>query len=216
MRDFYGCRTAPIDVSLYGSSTVNIGGTNYHKIRVTAQHWGPDGGGGVNGFSIGGPGGSYVSYYSGSGDRFAIQDRHSDDNTFRTFDLPFGPDCSVRGNTPATLRWFDDDQGTDNQTRSLTYTVYEAPFSQRNNYASGYRVISGPNTPPGGGNNVARSATITVKPGYVYIWRWENVRKTNGLQFQLPYDSVSSQLLCTQPPPPTTTRRSGYRLRSLR
>ncbi len=157
---------------------------------------------GINGFSITAQAQDKLSYYAGSTNKFALGQLWLDPDRWADMRLQFAPSCSVKVPTPVDISWFDADAGVSNQTdtsgnpNTIATILYEVS-------STGVRtpVNFWPLT---GGNGVADSKTITVQPGKRYEWELLGVKSRNGIQFQLPYDSINFDQNCTPPPPAPT------------
>jgi hypothetical protein len=199
-----GCGWDTINVRVGGAPVTTLNKKTYYTVTVIASHTGRPNSGGVNAFKIRGPSGSYASYYNGSGNKFAIQDRLSNpDSGQNNFSLKFGPDCNMLTAKNVTLKWFDDDYNTGNQQNNLRFEVFEVPFEQKDELGKYRKILN--YTGPFTGNNKPGQTNITIKPGYVYTWNWLNVRNSNGIQFQLPYNSIFFEVDCSY-----TTQLKGF------
>lgn len=105
--------------------------------------------------------------------------------TYWTTDvLPFGPSCDVTSPQNVQLRWFDDDYLQFNQGRTITMELQKFDAGTR-------AFVSSQNLgTPTAGPNAPGSRTVLIEPGFIYQWVWHNVQYNNGLQFQLPFDSI--------------------------
>lgn len=187
------------DIAIPNLPGTNINGKTVYKMYATAtNHTGS-----INSFSyqmVSGHG--RISYFAGQDHKFAIQDRHGNNTNHGSersqFNLRFAPSCNVTSNTTATLRWFDSDAESTNNP-----DIYFQLFERRQGQAS-FSLIKTVNTgtnPSIGFNNELKTFNFTARPNAKYIWRWHNVRKSNGIQFRVPYDSFYFDEDCTPPAP---------------
>lgn len=191
-----GNYSIPITASAAAGSTVP-GHENYVVFIIRARGIYP-GSGNLNGFRLTTSGltGAYYSYFSRSGNKFALLERDGFKNTpseRNNYILRFAPSCNItNASTSVRLNWFDDDYGTSYQPTANYYTVLNE-FNASTNALTGTRVII-----PNRGEGVAGDATITVRRGYKYEWIWIGVTENNGIQFQLPFDSFNYYQDCTK------------------
>jgi hypothetical protein len=101
-----------------------------------------------------------------------------------TYRLPFGPSCDVTSPQNVQLRWFDDDYNEFNQNRPIGLELRKFNATTRAHVSTQHLGT------PTAGPNQQGSRTVLIEPGFVYEWAWVNVQYNNGLQFQLPYDSI--------------------------
>jgi hypothetical protein len=157
-----------------------------------------------------------LSYYAGSGDKFALKAANSACSPYvypgctGTFRMGFAPNCklSASDTTTVTIQWFDADAGQPNQggdtpvkTQFIEYdaanaqTAYDVPIANIKNTTTGG---SGGTAPGNGnlwittGNSQHGSATITIRGHHKYAWVWSGIHTANGIQFQLPTDSYNT------------------------
>jgi hypothetical protein len=113
--------------------------------------------------------------------------------TTHRWGMTFGPDCSVTSNTQAYLKWYDADDspgGNGTQAAGLNFDLIEIDengnrTTLKNNYQADL-----------GGNDSYRRVQFTVKPNHKYVWRWNNVSATNGIQVWLPYSEMNPRIDC--------------------
>lgn len=188
---------------------------NYYAMEFEAIH---SGGGGWNAFNLSlTPGVGRLSYYAGSGDRFALKAEGGSSPARGDFHLGFSPSCNLaRGDRPtgARIRWFDADAGQSNQGPGDVVTeLVEYRYNSGNglyDIESGrwdYTLRAGASNT---GNDVSGSFDISNRvQGYrKYEWIWRDINTSNGIQFELPYDSMNTFInyendcVGTGPPPP--------------
>jgi hypothetical protein len=166
---------------------------------------------------LGGTAAGYIGYYAqnAGGVKFALRQGRASNTTtaglcpagvyynnayYSCYRIPFAPDCGVTTPQPLSkypLQIYDDDQGVSYQAGTLTYRLLE--------YAPGVatpKVIksgSPPRSPTGEGRTyTVNDANVYLRPGYRYIWEWNNVNMLNALQFKIPFDSIYYALQCPQ------------------
>jgi len=140
-----------------------------------------------------------LSYYAGSGDHFALK---ATDNGGGVpgdpgnFYLGFAPGCGYTGNS-GVLKWFDADAGQANQNFQSPVRTQLVEYDKNGNQ-TGTQTIDITT-----GNNQGGSQTVTIRPQHKYMWVWNNIYSSNGIQFQLPFDSWNTLLNydtdCQQP-----------------
>ncbi|TXG77334.1 hypothetical protein E6P97_02025 [Patescibacteria group bacterium] len=128
-------------------------------------------------------------------------------NATANYTIRFATPCGISSNTPNRLRWYDDDQNsTDNQNNNdpggpgsdaqhdrshtnMRFDIYDETDGTyvRQNYR------------PQRGNDESFYLDMTFEPGHKYRWVWKNVADSNGIQFQLPYDSFFYNVDCSPP-----------------
>lgn len=176
------------------------GHEGYRVVYIRAQNNGFVNG--INGFSITAQAQDKLSYYAGSTNKFALGQLWLDPDRWADMRLQFAPSCSVTTPQDVDILWFDADAGVSNQTdtsgnpNTIATVLYEVS-------ATGVRTPVNV-WPLTGGNGVADSKRITVQPGKRYEWELQGVKSRNGIQFQLPYDSINFDQVCTPPPPNPT------------
>jgi len=144
---------------------------------------------GFNAFRVNVPGGD-VGYSRTSGTDFAIKsDFNEDFPTYSNFNIKFAPSCDFVTPANRLLEWYDADQGEPNQEEQISFDLIDE--------TTGTTIIN--NFTAVGGQNEARSRSVTFEPGHKYNWRWQNVSSYNGIQFQLPFDSFYYETVCTTP-----------------
>jgi len=149
---------------------------------------------GFNAFRVNVPGGD-VGFSRTSGTDFAIKsDFNENFPTYSEFNIKFAPSCDFVTPANRLLEWFDADQGEPNQLETISFDLIDE--------TTGTTIIN--NYSAVGGQNEARNRSVTFEPGHRYNWRWQNVSSYNGVQFQLPFDSIYYETVCTPPPPPTS------------
>jgi hypothetical protein len=139
-----------------------------------------------------------LSYYAGSGDHFAV--KAADNGTpppgdAGDFTFGFAPGCKYQYKDDAglgkSLKWFDADVGASNQpggniaTQLIEYDNNNKPTGRSWNIP----VITGNNQP----------GSYPFPPGVIqghfkYMWVWRHIYSSNGIQFQLPFDSWNTLL----------------------
>ncbi|MBA3757868.1 hypothetical protein H0X09_03315 [Candidatus Saccharibacteria bacterium] len=208
-----------------GFSEVNLGpAEGKYAFEIEATMTGPQG---WNMFKYNVvSGGGRFSYYAGSGDKFGLKDDSPGlppSGERGNFALGFAPGCAVANNDARsiTLKWFDADAGEPNQrvnasdnkvrTRLVEYDTAGNPTG-RNIPIS---VAPSVGDAPGGGildiktgDDVSGQAQISILGYRKYKWVWENVHSTNGVQFQLPYDSYNTLIDFTKDCATETTNAS--------
>lgn len=181
------------------------GHTNYYVMYVKATHLGSSGG--VNAFKVEAFEHDFSAGVAGYWDQgvnafqpgrpsqreFAIQDRENGNNTFTHMRFEFAPGCNQLDegqSRRAYLRWFDADQGTGNQTRTISFDLYERFPDGRPDR----KIIS--NFTNVGGDNEYRETSFIARGDHKYIWIWNNVQKINGLQLWMAFDSFNFNITC--------------------
>ncbi len=152
----------------------------------------------INMFKLRVSAGSFISYYAGSGQQFALGQGWIQPPRWQDYEIEFAPSCNTNTGTTSTIRWFDADSNQPNQTRpntatptTITTRLEELDF---NTGAPTGRSWSFNLT---GGQGVAGSHSFTVVNGRKYRWTLQDVDSRNGIQFQLPYDSFNVNQDCT-------------------
>jgi hypothetical protein len=179
----------------------------------------------VNAFKLYIPNGK-ISHLASDGfsnaSKFSLQDRNGtgscnstlNSNCRRsTFKLKFGTDCKISGTENKRIYWYDDDG--DNPNRDDFGDGGNVDATLESNNPSGQRGIrirlfnetTGmeiPITTTNGFGNIAKFGTstggqtndITFQANHKYRMEWEAVSKSNGIQFQLPYDGIFHETNC--------------------
>lgn len=148
-----------------------------------------------------------LSYYAGSGDRFALK---AQPTSRGNMSMGFAPNCYLQGDlnsgNPTTVRlnWFDADAGVSNQGPSPVRTAiieYDQNNNQTNYAVPIVAVKPGTADIPGpgsgilnirSGNNEDGWADIIIRGHHKYRWVWYDISSSNGIQFQLPTDSYNT------------------------
>ena len=176
-------------LNLPESSAQTIDGQKYYIAQLTASIRTDVSHGSVNAFKVHTSSG-LVSFNSTSGKKFALQDRRDDvGNEYSTFNLLFALPCGADTQSK-TFEWFDADQGSSNQPAQISYELWRQPRA-----GGAWEKQSGPFTDLGG-NDVGGSRTHQILKDYIYSWRWINVAKSNGIQFEIPFNSINATLEC--------------------
>ncbi|HEX9679128.1 MAG TPA: hypothetical protein VGA08_00720 [Candidatus Saccharimonadales bacterium] len=189
---------------------INTGGKKaYDGYYVVELRVDTAGVGGVNAFKVRAPGAEAIGTRDNGNAKFAFQDRNGTNDTLTDFNLGFAPDCDVTDPVDVRLEWFDDDRAgingaTIQNNSNYRMEVRELRRSDGSVNQTWFMDYSGTNnfnaTSGWLGNGIPGSpngwAEITVQKGFVYEWTWYNVKKTNGIQFRLPYDSINYRILC--------------------
>ena len=203
-----GCNNYTVNYS--GAPRVTIGAQVFYTVTVQAVRTSSSSAGGVNSFEINAPSNAIVSYYNQSGDYFTIQDKAaaSASNFYSNYNLKFGSDCDLTGPRTVRLRWFDDDHrdapgaGSNwNQTSADDYRMelYQTPKGGGARVKIAQLLYNGTHTgftalSNGGygwtGDNKSGYADFTAQPDMRYEWIWYNVKRTNGVSFQVPFNSI--------------------------
>lgn len=185
------------DIAVSGVTGVQIGADTYYPVFIRAENVDTVTGG-VNSYKVMliANGGGIMSYYAGSGNKFAIQDRNTAGSNASSFALKFGTECGATTNTNRQLRWRDDDVGNSALVGpAFGARLYEITPSGATNLLidkNGFTYT---------GDNMDGSQSFVAKPGYKYEWIWYDVLKPNGIQFELPFDSIFYVADCTPPLP---------------
>lgn len=178
------------DVPVSGINPVQVGSQTFYPVFVRAQYV-DSYLGGANSFKVRiAAGGGIVSYFAGGDNRFTIQDRYGDDGDFSDFNLKFGTDCSITSNITANLSWRDDDQGSPLVGSNFGAELYEITPSGARSLVIGKSGF----TYTGNAGNGNRP--YTFKAYHKYEWIWYDINKTNGIQFDLPFDSIFYNVGC--------------------
>ena len=115
-----------------------------------------------------------------------------------TYNLPFKPPCSrFTGSTTsinATLRWFDDDNGTSYQP---PFTIQLLEFDE----GPGLNLTNTRIIYERSGEGAPSQTDVTLRKGKKYIWQWVGITNRNGVQVYYPFESVDFYLTC--PPTPS-------------
>lgn len=148
--------------------------------------------------------GAKLGYSNNAGDKFALKSHWVPSGpTYSDYNLYFGTDCSVAATETKLIRWLDADHGQPNQLLTMSFRLYDetegayVPLVDSTGASS--TTISGADL---GGQNAARSRSVTFKANHKYRWTWRNVSSYNGLQLEFPYDSAFYTANCN---PPTLT-----------
>lgn len=198
-----------VDPSVYWSTIYNVptsarapidvGGGNMRYVLYLKAEWNssPPGEGRINSFK--GAvivAGGLASYWTGNGN-YSIQDRLSPDGTQGTFNFGFAPTCDAPASATATLNWTDaDDAGLGGvpADSNISFDLYEGDRGTTPGNLIAH--IDGGSSPDIGGNNDPRSLSFTAKKDKVYLWRWNDVERINGIQMSIPYDSSNYYIEC--------------------
>lgn len=180
--------TRTISVTHPGPRSGLLGHTQYYVFVFQARLLG--GSFGWNTFNLSAPG-TFIGYSDNSGERFAIKGRFVEGGsgvaTYANYTLRFGVPCEITTPISRTLRWFDADQGQPNQARPMAFDVFDDTTGQ-------YVIQNNTNL---GGQNQQGTQTLTFLPGHSYRWIWRNVSSHNGIQMQIPFDSIYFQQVCS-------------------
>jgi hypothetical protein len=179
---------------------------SYFVAILLVTHDGPVNGGGVNAFKVSAANAdasaARVGYYGEAGitnnpgdpgvsrSFFALQDRVSGNSTYSNFNFDFAPPCDY-GTRTGYLKWRDDDWQTLQYNNNFNSKLYEY------DRVSGIE-LSVTDVPPRGGNLAYSEQAITFKSSSRYLWVWENVIKTNGIQIYMPFSSMGASVSCAQ------------------
>lgn len=144
-----------------------------------------------------------VGYSSdASADNFAIAQDYPQ-GVYRTYSLPFAPPCTATGNERASIRLYDDDNGTPGvqPTKFFVYVQQIAPNGAvteipLNISATQISNASGNRWYVSSGNQQTATITATFLPLHKYRFVLQSVYSVNLLQFQLPYDSINYNITC--------------------
>jgi len=114
-----------------------------------------------------------------------------------TYNLPFKPPCSsFAGSTTsinATLRWFDDDNGTSYQP---PFTVQLLEFDE----GPGLNLTNTRIIYERSGEGAPAQTNVTLRKGKKYVWQWIGMTNKNGVQVYYPFESVDFYLTCPSTP----------------
>ncbi len=204
---------SPLTITIPNNTLRFDSGSNRYRAQFVASI---DGGwsGIQNRFNITIDQGGIVGYSAaGQPDPFGIA-RDYPYSGYRNYELPFAPDCSVKG-TPktATIQLYDLDNGdaaVQNGTFMTTYLqeytaagafVQNVPFSRIYGAGSSFSTGASNTYTIKSGSNQYVNLDFTVRAGYKYKLNMTNVYYVNVLQFRLPYDSIYYLTGCS---PPTT------------
>lgn len=136
-------------------------------------------------------GGGLASYWTGNGS-YAIQDRLSPPGTQGTFNFGFAPPCNAPASQTATISWSDADAaglGGVPPDANISFDLFEGdPGTVPGSLIVHVDEGSSPNI---GGNNQNRSYSFTARKNKIYLWRWNDVERINGLQLSIPFDSFN-------------------------
>jgi len=193
--------------------STDIGTSTYYVFFVRARLK-PSASDAVNGFKISSNSG-VVGFYSSSGSQFALQDRDGPASSLSNFDLKFAQDCSAVGNTQRIrMRWKDDDNGAGNQPISANLRMTVAEYDRitgvrtsrpllflNNNGTHNFLSTSGWVGNESSNSGGAGFADLNIDKDKKYVWTWQNVRRTNGIQFEIPKNSINYNVVCVVPPP---------------
>ncbi|HEX4661998.1 MAG TPA: hypothetical protein VH144_00100 [Candidatus Saccharimonadales bacterium] len=198
-------RTMQVAKSQMVPST-NPGHAGYYVGRFRARYLSADG---WNSFQLAISGNAGIfGYYAknAAGVQFALKQGNPGPGSGATngpfysqYNIKFAPDCTINGPVSLQsypLQVYDDDQGTDYQRLTLSYQLFEAD-------STGATRLIDSGTPPRVPTGEGRTYTINkpnvfLRPGFRYIWRWNQVHELNALQFKIPFDSIFYTLQCPQ------------------
>ena len=197
--------TATADNQVPAGATGNLApyagyyGLEFHAERTSGVGW--------NMFTLDtNHGDDKISYYSGSGDKFAIKDDTGGvPGSPGDFTMGFAPACTLskKSTNQVTLRWFDVDAGQANQNYQSPVHAYIYEYTSDgvltdrdggswNNGRFDINLTSG--------NHQSDSRDITVRGQHKYVLKMDNIYSANGIQFQLPFDSFNTGISCPNPP----------------
>lgn len=197
--DDLSCGDVRVNLGRLSPLVIDAAGTQKYVVQITAHNTTP---GTINAFRIVAEDGGIGSFFSGSGTKFALQDREAwsaSPGSNSDFRLPFSPSCNIRGNSNvAWLTWTDDDYNQSNQRPGMYMELYEngTRIGSVNSGTGAQWWTSG--FVGQGGNGWWM---INVREGANYEWVWRGVTERNGIQFQLPFDSFYANFNCRNTPP---------------
>jgi len=188
-----------------GGAQRNAAGKYTVRMQAYFEVSGPSGGR-VNAFKVRANGaGAFASYWadnSGGSLPFAVQRRFGGDpNTEDNYTFEFQMPCELTAPSPERLRWRDADHdgaGGAPPDDGINWVLID-------DTAGGAIVASASGAAAMGGNNQYREQTVTFQPSHKYRWQWRDVRKANGVQLWVPFDSFNYYRTCSPPPPPPPT-----------
>lgn len=184
----------------------NPGHAGYYVGRFRARYLSNDG---WNSFQLAIAGGAGIfGYYAknAAGVQFALKQGNPGPGSgltngpfYSNYKVRFAPDCTING--PVSLQQYplqvyDDDQGTVYQRLTLSYQLFEVDST-----GAMRQIDSGtpPSSPTGEGRTYTiNKANVFLRPGYRYVWQWNQVHELNALQFKIPFDSIFYTLQCPQ------------------
>lgn len=199
-----GPNTPPQTVGCDGGSTVRMSTVvdnlpiskkrDYKVLQLNAR---AISGTGWNTFKVRMAGGAKITYFSSEnangGDKFALKSNPGSGRG--NFTLRFRSTCGPINNNPQSLRYFDADAGQANQGTNPVHTVVNGSITRDIflNSPGGYQHGNG-------GNGVGGTLDLPVVKGADYNWVWYDINEANGIQFDLPYDSIDYGTPCNGPP----------------
>lgn len=195
----FNCASRDLTLSISGLVPSTVPGhEGYYVAYFYANMWGADA---ISAFKLRTSSG-YLSYFSGSGSRFALGQAYILPQRYANYKLTFAPQCSLQaGQTQAaTIRWYDADQGNGNQDVPLGSQLVAIDPSGNRTVIGSWGSLPGGNAIPGTGSDIEYSYTFTAQGRYKYEWDFTNVQSQNGIQFQLPYDSLNYDITCNDKP----------------
>lgn len=132
----------------------------------------------------------------GDQDAFAVQDRKGPNASNSTFKFEFAPNCNLKGDQRIYLKWFDLDAGSSNQSANPVMELWRYP---RDSLTGGVRVARKDSNWASGSGRYESYGPLTVNSNYRYVWQWDNIQKTNGVQLWMPFDSANFGFKCPEP-----------------
>lgn len=192
----FNCVSRNLSLSISGLTRSTVPGHEaYFVAYFYADMWGSDS---ISFFRLRSSSG-FISYYSGSTSKFALGQAYILPQRYADYKLTFAPQCSLQsGQTQsATIRWYDADQGNGNQDVALGSTLVKISPSGTRTTVGAWANLPGGNATPGSPDF---SYTFTAEGRYRYEWNFTNVQSQNGIQFQLPYDSINYDITCNDAP----------------
>lgn len=173
---------------------VNSGLHDFYRVKIKATIAQP---GSVNAFKVHAQNpGAIASYANDSGDRFAIQQRSG--GGFSDFHIKFATPCDINsGGEVKDLSWFDADASQFGQlTSGFRFVLEWRPRGSSGAWQPVGPPVSGVGDLGDNGAGSERTRSYTFFPSNEYQWSWLQVAKSNGIQFQIPYDSAYARATC--------------------
>ncbi len=170
----------------------------------------PNGSVSFNDIGAGGGSQSYGSDYPGFG-AFALHDARegTGNNPETNYTFEMRPDCTHKDGRKIFLKWSDADVvGQPNEGSNMNMR-FKGPgggtILSRSGAQLGGQGWPGDPPPDGGytvGPNIAPARTPGVQFNRTYTWEWNNVDRSNGVQFWMPYSEFKDYDPCQPPEPP--------------
>jgi hypothetical protein len=136
-----------------------------------------------------------IGYSSASGPAFAVAHTYTT-KKYYNYSIPFGTACSQQSSKPVSVIIYDGDVGNNN-IQPLPFQLEVVDTTTGTVLVNDtYTTVKSAND-AGLGNNGVATYGFTADPSNKYVFEINHVYSHNTLQFELPYDSIYSQVTCS-------------------